>query len=62
MVGNISNISKIYKAELLENDNGETIILYKCDKERNIECTGYKNCQDCYLTTEKKFAKNFYDD
>lgn len=61
MVGNIPKLVKIYKAEILEYDNGKTVIIYECDKERNVECKGRKNCRDCYLTTEKKFAKNFYN-
>lgn len=61
-MGNIPEVTKIYKAEIIEYDNGKTMIVYQCDKERNTECKGYNNCGACYLTTDKKFAKNFWHD
>lgn len=30
---------KRYKAEIIEYDDGKTIIAYECDKERNIKCS-----------------------
>lgn len=54
------NIKSIYKANILEYDDGKIDILYECDIEKNKECNKKHCCkEECTHTLDKQYAKNF---
>jgi DNA-binding IscR family transcriptional regulator len=54
------NVKAIYKAEIIEYDNGNTDILYECDVKRNKQCNKHNCCVEaCTHTLDKQYAKNF---
>ena len=51
---------KEYEAKIIEEDGILKDILYKCDKEKNIECNK-RNCggEFCNYTRDKRYATDF---
>ena len=51
---------KEYKARIFEEDGVIKDILYKCDKEKNIECDK-RNCggEFCHYTKDKRYAIDY---
>lgn len=48
---------KVYNAKVLV-DNDKLDILFECDKEKNIKCTGYGNCRECNHTCDSRYWKS----
>ena len=56
----INNVKAIYKADILEYEDGKVDILYECDIKNNKECNKRNCCKNyCKHTLNKKYAKNF---
>lgn len=56
----INNIKAIYKADIVEYEDGKIDILYECDIKNNKECNKTNCSKDfCTHTLNKKYAKNF---
>lgn len=49
---------KEFNAKVFHEEGKPDKIIYECDKERNIECKGYKNCRECDYTTNIKYARD----
>lgn len=51
---------KEYEAKIIEEDGMLKDILYKCDKQKNIECNK-RNCggEFCNYTKDKRYAIDF---
>lgn len=59
----INNVKAIYKADILEYEDGKIDILYECDIKNNKECNKRNCSKDCCThTLNKKYAKNFVND
>ncbi len=53
-------VKAIYKADILEYENGKIDILYECDKEKNKQCNKTNCSIDCCThTLDKQYAKNY---
>lgn len=50
---------KEYNAKIIVN-NDELKIAFECDKEKNKECKGYRNCRECNYTTNTRYMKAKY--
>lgn len=49
---------KEFNAKVFHEEGKPDKIIYECDKERNTECKGYKNCRECDYTTNIKYARD----
>ena len=59
----INNVKAIYKADILEYEDGKIDILYECDIKNNNECNKRNCSKDCCIhTLDKKYAKNFINE
>lgn len=48
----------IYKAIIVERENGQTDVFYDCDIKKNIRCSK-ESCGKCKRTTNKEYAKEY---
>lgn len=49
---------KEFNAKVFHEEGKPDKIIYECDKEKNTECKGYKNCRECNHTDNIKYAKD----
>ena len=49
---------KEFNAKVFHEEGKPDKVIYECDKEKNIECKGYKNCRECNYTTDIKYARD----
>lgn len=53
---------KEFNAKVFHEEGKPDKIIYECDKEKNTECKGYKNCRECNYTTDIKYARDVSKD
>lgn len=49
---------KEFNAKVFHEEGKPDKVIYECDKEKNTECKGYKNCRECNYTTDIKYARD----
>lgn len=49
---------KVFNAKVFHEEGKPDKVIYECDKEKNTECKGYKNCRECNYTTDIKYARD----
>lgn len=56
------SIKAIYKAKIIEYENGKIDVLYECDANKNKECNKRYCMTDCCThVLDKQYAKNYKD-
>lgn len=53
---------KEFNAKVFHEEGKPDKIIYECDKAKNTECKGYKNCRECNYTTDIKYARDVSKD